>query len=187
VFLIFYNFLFTLHKFKGFSSKFLIPSFFFICNLPDSSAGRTPPGTPTLKRATSISSEEAEEGVTTSSPSGLTTFGGLNLGKKNKKKKVKVAADLFTDPSGAPLPKEILNSVTLFSRKQKKGIIDVWWLYDDGGLTLLLPYILTTRPNWSGCKLRVFCLANRKEELDTEQRKYKYRNFFYFLKNHLYF
>ena len=25
------------------------------------------------------------------------------------------------------------------------GHIDVYWLYDDGGLTLLLPYILTTR------------------------------------------
>ena len=39
------------------------------------------------------------------------------------------------------------------------------------GLTLLLPYILTTRPTWSSCKLRVFCLANRKEELDSEQRR----------------
>ena len=35
-----------------------------------------------------------------------------------------------------------------------------------------MPYILTTRPNWSSCKLRVFCLANRKEELDNEQQKY---------------
>ena len=78
---------------------------------------------------------------------------------------------LYTDPSGAPLPKEIFNSVTLFERKQKKGLIDVWWLYDDGGLTLLLPHIITTRPNWSSCKLRVFCLANRKEELDSEQRR----------------
>ncbi len=44
----------------------------------------------------------------------------------------------------------------------------VFWMT---GLTLLLPYILTTRPNWSSCKLRVFCLANRKEELDSEQRR----------------
>ncbi len=28
---------------------------------------------------------------------------------------------------------------------KRTGTIDVWWLYDDGGLTLLLPYILTTR------------------------------------------
>ena len=28
---------------------------------------------------------------------------------------------------------------------KKKGFIDVWWMYDDGGLTLLIPYILSTR------------------------------------------
>lgn len=56
-------------------------------------------------------------------------------------------------------------------KRQRKGNIDVWWLYDDGGLTLLLPYILTTRAQFSRCHLRVFVLANRKEELDKETRK----------------
>ena len=46
----------------------------------------------------------------------------------------------------------------------------MWWLYDDGGLTLLLPYILTTRQQFSNAKLRVFSLANRKDELDRETR-----------------
>ncbi|EEB11531.1 conserved hypothetical protein [Pediculus humanus corporis] len=73
-------------------------------------------------------------------------------------------------PSGTELPKDILNNLTLFQRKQKKGNIDVWWLYDDGGLTLLLPYIISTRSNWSNCKLRVFALANKKDELEFEQR-----------------
>lgn len=68
------------------------------------------------------------------------------------------------------IPKEVLQSVNQFLRKQKKGTIDVWWLYDDGGLTMLIPYLLTTRHNWSGCKLRVFALANKKDELDREQR-----------------
>ena len=53
---------------------------------------------------------------------------------------------------------------------KRSGTIDVWWLYDDGGLTLLLPYILTTRQQFSGCQLRVFSLANRKDELDRETR-----------------
>jgi solute carrier family 12 sodium/potassium/chloride transporter 2 len=61
-------------------------------------------------------------------------------------------------------------AVNQFQRKQKKGYIDVWWLYDDGGLTLLLPYLLSTRGQWKGCSLRVFALANKKDELDTEQR-----------------
>lgn len=65
----------------------------------------------------------------------------------------------------------ILNVVTKFQRKHKKGTIDVWWLYDDGGLTLLLPYIISTRRNWSNSKLRVFALANKNSELEYEQRR----------------
>jgi hypothetical protein len=40
------------------------------------------------------------------------------------------------------------------------------------GLTLLLPYIISTRRNWSASKLRVFALANKKDQLEFEQRKY---------------
>ncbi|XP_076640567.1 sodium chloride cotransporter 69 isoform X1 [Colletes latitarsis] len=69
-----------------------------------------------------------------------------------------------------PIAKDILNAVTKFQRKQKRGTIDVWWLYDDGGLTLLLPYIISTRRNWSNSKLRVFALANKHSELEYEQR-----------------
>ena len=54
---------------------------------------------------------------------------------------------------------------------KKTGYIDVWWLYDDGGLTLLLPYILTTRKQYKSCKLRVFILANRNDQLDMQQRQ----------------
>ena len=68
------------------------------------------------------------------------------------------------------IPKSVLLAVNQFQRKQKKGRIDVWWLFDNGGLTLLVPYLLTIRPQWSRCKLRVFALANEKDELDTEQR-----------------
>lgn len=58
-----------------------------------------------------------------------------------------------------------------FKKKPKRGgFIDVWWLYDDGGLTLLLPYIISTRRNWSSCKLRVFALANKRDELELEHR-----------------
>ncbi|KAI1301558.1 Solute carrier family 12 member 2 [Halotydeus destructor] len=78
------------------------------------------------------------------------------------------------DPSGIEvhrdIPKDVLMTVNQFQRKQKKGTIDVWWLYDDGGLTMLVPFILSTRNQWSGCRLRVFALANKKNELDREQR-----------------
>ncbi|KAM9753418.1 LOW QUALITY PROTEIN: solute carrier family 12 member 3 [Menidia menidia] len=45
---------------------------------------------------------------------------------------------------------------TAFQNKQGKKTIDVYWLSDDGGLTLLLPYLLTRRKRWARCKVRVF-------------------------------
>uniref|UniRef100_A0A1B6I7U9 SLC12A transporter C-terminal domain-containing protein n=2 Tax=Homalodisca liturata TaxID=320908 RepID=A0A1B6I7U9_9HEMI len=78
--------------------------------------------------------------------------------------------DFYRGINGTDLSKNVLNNLTQFQRKQKKGTIDVWWLYDDGGLTLLLPYIISTRRNWVDCKLRVFTIANKKDELQFEQR-----------------
>lgn len=53
---------------------------------------------------------------------------------------------------------------------RNKGFIDVWWLFDDGGLTLLIPYILTTKKQWKGCKLRVYMAGSKKSALDRDQR-----------------
>ncbi|KAL7639645.1 UNVERIFIED_CONTAM: hypothetical protein RMT77_010147 [Armadillidium vulgare] len=78
--------------------------------------------------------------------------------------------NLYKGIEEAQLPKSVVQDLNRFKTKQPKGTIDVWWLYDDGGLTILLPYILTTRSQWSSCKLRVFALANRKNEIDQEQR-----------------
>eukprot|EP00488_Nonionellina_sp_1-RS-2012_P003804 TRINITY_DN8260_c0_g1_i1.p1 TRINITY_DN8260_c0_g1~~TRINITY_DN8260_c0_g1_i1.p1 ORF type:complete len:148 (+),score=15.84 TRINITY_DN8260_c0_g1_i1:41-445(+) len=38
--------------------------------------------------------------------------------------------------------------------------IDVWWLIDDGGLTVLLPHIMKLHSFWSGCNLRLNIIAN---------------------------
>jgi hypothetical protein len=35
-----------------------------------------------------------------------------------------------------------------FRNRIKDGAVDVWWLYDDGGLTWLLAYLLTTHPSF---------------------------------------
>jgi solute carrier family 12 sodium/potassium/chloride transporter 2 len=70
------------------------------------------------------------------------------------------------------LPAEVQNSICRFRVKQKRGTIDVWWLYDDGGLSMLLPHILTTRSNWANSKLRVFCLADTNEEQRSKQERY---------------
>ncbi|XP_022601917.1 solute carrier family 12 member 3 [Seriola dumerili] len=59
---------------------------------------------------------------------------------------------------------------TVFQKKQGKKTIDIYWLSDDGGLTLLLPYLLTRRKRWAGCKVRVFVGGDtdKKEEQKEE-------------------
>lgn len=70
---------------------------------------------------------------------------------------------------GVPLPKSTINNLLQFRTKQRKSTIDIWWLYDDGGLTMLLPYIIHNRTNFAGCKIRVFALANKQQDLEVEQ------------------
>merc|ERR1712183_1007732 len=87
-----------------------------------------------------------------------------------KPKTRKVSTAVFRGSDGNRLDNNVVANIQQFQNKKRSGNIDVWWLYDDGGLTLLIPYILTTRKQFSDCKLRVFSLANRKDELDRETR-----------------
>ena len=57
----------------------------------------------------------------------------------------KVSTAVYRGIDGLPLQSKTMANIELFKDKKRTGFIDVWWLYDDGGLTLLLPYILTTR------------------------------------------
>uniref|UniRef100_A0A8C7ZPI1 Solute carrier family 12 member 1 n=1 Tax=Oryzias sinensis TaxID=183150 RepID=A0A8C7ZPI1_9TELE len=75
-------------------------------------------------------------------------------------------------PQIAKMNEKLMESSGLFKKKQPKGTIDVWWLFDDGGLTLLLPYILTTRKKWKDCKLRIFIAGEPgRSEADREEMK----------------
>ncbi|XP_054287482.1 bumetanide-sensitive sodium-(potassium)-chloride cotransporter-like isoform X1 [Macrosteles quadrilineatus] len=89
---------------------------------------------------------------------------------KQDSAKGKDGSEMYVSAEGEPLPNNIMRQLTHFRRKQEKGFVDVWWLYDDGGLTLLIPHILLTRSQFADCKLRIFSLANRKNQLDRDQR-----------------
>lgn len=75
-------------------------------------------------------------------------------------------------PQVAKMNERLLEASAQFQKKQPKGTIDVWWLFDDGGLTLLLPYILTTRKKWKDSKLRIFIAGQPgRSDLDKEEMK----------------
>ncbi|XP_045775420.1 bumetanide-sensitive sodium-(potassium)-chloride cotransporter-like [Maniola jurtina] len=90
--------------------------------------------------------------------------------KKNKKGIDMHRQVVYKSASGIEVSMEQLSNMTIFKRKQEAGTLDVWWLYDDGGLTILLPYIISQRSAWARCKLRIFALANRHHELELEER-----------------
>uniref|UniRef100_A0A3Q4NAC3 Solute carrier family 12 member 1 n=1 Tax=Neolamprologus brichardi TaxID=32507 RepID=A0A3Q4NAC3_NEOBR len=73
-------------------------------------------------------------------------------------------------PQVAKMNEKLVEASLQFKKKQPKGTIDVWWLFDDGGLTLLLPYILTTRKKWKDCKMRIFIAGQPgRSDLDKEE------------------
>ncbi|CAG0898086.1 unnamed protein product [Cyprideis torosa] len=90
--------------------------------------------------------------------------------KKNDNSKKKHGQMIYRARSGGALPKVIIDYITRFQQKQKSGHIDVWWLYDDGGLTLLLPHIISQRNQFVNCTIRIFFNARSQGNLEFEQR-----------------
>ncbi len=94
--------------------------------------------------------------------------------RMNKRSPLPLA--LMADKDGNPVEEEVIDRIVQFrvkndgSRDGPGGTIDVYWLYDDGGLTLLLPHILSTRSKFARCRLRVFFLSEKIEDLDAETR-----------------
>lgn len=119
-----------------------------------------------------------------------------NMQRNSRSYKVNSSSDAaaitYHTKGGNEVPKNVLDAVTIFTRKQPKGTIDVFWLYDDGGelhyafrdfktlklirslhptgLTILLPYIISMRSHWQNCKLRVFTMCHGKDEEQEEKR-----------------
>ena len=52
-------------------------------------------------------------------------------------------------------------NILQFKDQKRNGTLDVWWVFDDGGLTLLIPHIVKTRREFRECRLRVFFLVDR--------------------------
>merc|ERR1711892_778384 len=63
---------------------------------------------------------------------------------------------------GGNQPVDVLADIKQFQDKKRRGNIDIWWLYDDGGLPILLSHVLQSRQQFEECKLRVFTLGSEK-------------------------
>ncbi|MCP9265516.1 hypothetical protein DINM_020836 [Dirofilaria immitis] len=65
-------------------------------------------------------------------------------------------------------------NVKIFPSSQIHGYLDVWWIVHDGGLLMLLPFLLKQSKTWRNTRLRLFTVAqmddntfNMKKDLET--------------------
>uniref|UniRef100_A0A8C4EWN2 Solute carrier family 12 member 7a n=1 Tax=Dicentrarchus labrax TaxID=13489 RepID=A0A8C4EWN2_DICLA len=62
----------------------------------------------------------------------------------------------------------------------KEGTIDVWWIVHDGGLLMLLPFLLNQHKVWRKCKMRIFTVAQMDD--NSIQMKKDLQMFLYHLR-----
>nr|CAB3266102.1 solute carrier family 12 member 2 [Phallusia mammillata] len=116
-----------------------------------------------LKRDDSYLSEPSNVG---DSSEVINLKNSSNKGSSNRLVHIASAAkDMAGDVNAAKLKA----SSQFQSIQGKDKTIDVWWLFDDGGLTILLPYLLSTRKQWAGCKVRIFT-GGKKDRIDQDKR-----------------
>lgn len=60
------------------------------------------------------------------------------------------------------------------------GNIDVWWIVHDGGLLMLLPFLLKQHRTWKNCKTRIFTVAQMED--NSIQMKKDLKKFLYDLR-----
>eukprot|EP00771_Trimastix_marina_P002565 gnl/Trimastix_PCT/3704.p1 GENE.gnl/Trimastix_PCT/3704~~gnl/Trimastix_PCT/3704.p1 ORF type:complete len:1089 (+),score=198.39 gnl/Trimastix_PCT/3704:48-3314(+) len=72
----------------------------------------------------------------------------------------------------------LARNIDEFPQKEKqKGTIDIWWIVHDGGLLLLLPFLLMRNKVWKGCKLRIFSVADAEDnsiQMEKDIKEYLY-------------
>lgn len=64
--------------------------------------------------------------------------------------------------------------------EKMSGNIDVWWIVHDGGLLMLLPFLLKQHRVWKNCKLRIFTVAQLED--NSIQMKKDLGTFLYHLR-----
>ncbi|KAE9550063.1 hypothetical protein FO519_006727 [Halicephalobus sp. NKZ332] len=67
-----------------------------------------------------------------------------------------------------------------YSNEKVSGTLDVWWVVHDGGLLMLLPFLLKKHRTWKNTTLRLFTIAQLDD--NTTQMKQDLEKFLYHLR-----
>ncbi|CAL8276828.1 unnamed protein product [Lota lota] len=66
------------------------------------------------------------------------------------------------------------------NQQRLKGTVDVWWIVHDGGLLMLLPFLLRQHKVWRKCMMRIFTVAQMDD--NSIQMKKDLQMFLYHLR-----
>uniref|UniRef100_A0A8C9U2U9 Solute carrier family 12 member 5a n=1 Tax=Scleropages formosus TaxID=113540 RepID=A0A8C9U2U9_SCLFO len=91
--------------------------------------------------------------------------------------------ELVRETTAAHLALLVPKNITAFPSNGERfteGSIDVWWIVHDGGMLMLLPFLLRQHKVWRKCKMRIFTVAQMDD--NSIQMKKDLTTFLYHLR-----
>ncbi|CAG11794.1 unnamed protein product, partial [Tetraodon nigroviridis] len=92
-------------------------------------------------------------------------------------------AELVRETTAAHLALLVPKNISAFPSNGERfteGHIDVWWIVHDGGMLMLLPFLLRQHKVWRKCKMRIFTVAQMDD--NSIQMKKDLTTFLYHLR-----
>uniref|UniRef100_A0A5F8GR80 Solute carrier family 12 member 7 n=1 Tax=Monodelphis domestica TaxID=13616 RepID=A0A5F8GR80_MONDO len=89
----------------------------------------------------------------------------------------------FVDTTAAQQALMVAKNIDMFPQNQERfseGNIDVWWIVHDGGMLMLLPFLLRQHKVWRKCRMRIFTVAQMDD--NSIQMKKDLQMFLYHLR-----
>ncbi|CAH1779571.1 unnamed protein product [Owenia fusiformis] len=105
-----------------------------------------------------------------------------NWRKSEEEKAFSVFIETVRCVSDGQLALLVPKGIAQFPENSEKmqGTIDVWWVVHDGGLLMLLPFLLMQHKVWKHCKMRIFTVAQMED--NSIQMKKDLATFLYHLR-----
>ncbi|XP_058893728.1 solute carrier family 12 member 5 isoform X4 [Kogia breviceps] len=91
--------------------------------------------------------------------------------------------ELVRETTAGHLALLVTKNVSMFpgnAERFSEGSIDVWWIVHDGGMLMLLPFLLRHHKVWRKCKMRIFTVAQMDD--NSIQMKKDLTTFLYHLR-----
>lgn len=94
----------------------------------------------------------------------------------------KVFVDSIKNINAGQMALLAVKGINMFPESSEKltGTIDIWWIVHDGGLLMLLPFLLKQHRTFKNCRLRIFTVAQLED--NTIQMKKDLETFMYQLR-----